>query len=130
MDLLFENDYVTVEADRRARLVLIGRKSLPFQVLQDFVATVDAILAAIARAGANDFGLLYDTRQGPPPGGKTYMKAFTRMAEELATRFRRVAAIVADSETLEAVRVYAPSGVQFFINEAAARSALDQMARE
>jgi hypothetical protein len=58
------------------------------------------------------------------------MKAFTRMAEELATRFRRVAAIVADSETLEAVRIYAPSSVQFFINEAAARSALDQMARE
>jgi len=127
---LLENDYVTVRVDRSEELVLIDRKSLPFQVLQDFVATVDDILAAITKAGATEYGLLYDTRQGPPPGGGAYMKAFTRMAEELATRFRRVAAVVADSETLESVRMYAPSSVQFFINPTAARAALGQMARE
>lgn len=130
METLFENEYVTLRLDRDVALVLVGRKPLPFQVLQDFVAIVDAILTATSRADAANFGLLYDSRQGPPPGGKTYMKASSRMAEELATRFRHVAAIVADSETLEAVRAYAPSAVQFFINEAAARSALAQMARE
>jgi hypothetical protein len=130
LETVFENDYVLVQADREEHLVLVDRKSQPFQVLQDFVATVDDILTAVTRAGALEYGLLYDTRRGPPPGGKTYMKAFTRMAEELSSRFRRVAAVVADEDTLEAVRVYAPSRVQFFINPAAARTALDHMARE
>lgn len=130
METLFENEYVTVEADRKEHLVLVNRKNQPFQVLQDFVATADEILSAVAAKDASDYGLLYDTRRGPPPGGKAYMKAFTRMAEELSSRFRRVAAVVADDETLEAVRSYAPSRVQFFINDAAARRALDQMARE
>jgi len=129
-EAVFENDYVLVQADHHERLVLVDRKPQPFQALQDFVATVDDILAAVTRANALDYGLLYDTRQGPPPGGKTYMKAFTRMAEELSSRFRRVAAVVADADTLEAVRVYAPSRVQFFVNPTAARTALHHMARE
>lgn len=125
----FENEYVTVRFDRAAELVLIDRKNTPFQLLQDFVATVDDILAAVTRAGAQDYGLLYDTRQGPPPGGGAYMKAFTRMAEELASRFQRVAAVVTDVETLEAVRGFAPTSVEFFTKPAAARAALEHMAK-
>jgi len=125
----FENEYVTVRIDRPGRLVLIDRKSAPFQALQDFVATADEILTAVTNAGAGDYGLLYDTRQGPAPGGGAYMKAFTRMAEELKARFQRVAAVVADVETLEAVRGFAPTGVDFFTQPAAARRALEHMAK-
>jgi len=128
--ILLDSDYVTVRVERQRELVLVERKDVPFHILQDFVATADEILSVVQKANATDYGLLYDTRHGPAPGGTTYMKAFTRMAEELALRFRRVAAVVATSETLEEVRKYAPSKVQFFINPTAARAALDQMARE
>jgi hypothetical protein len=129
LETSFENEYVTVRIDRPARLVLIDRKNTPFQQLTDFVATVDDILAAVTEAGARQYGLLYDTRHGPPPGGEAYMKAFTRMAEELASRFERIAAVVTDVETLEAVRGFAPASVDFFIQPAAARAALEHMAK-
>ena len=129
METLVENEYVTVRIDRENRLILIDRKKLPFQALQDFVATADEILSAVTQVGGQEFGLLYDTREGPPPGGNAYMKAFARMAEELASRFRHVAAVVSDAETLEIVRGFAPTGVDFFTEPAAARAALAHMAK-
>jgi len=130
LETIAHNEYVTVRIDRENSLILIERKSLPFLALQDFVATADNILSAVTAAGGREFGLLYDTRKGPAPGGNAYMKAFTRMAEELVARFRHVAAVVSDQETLELVRPFAPTGVDFFTDPAAARTALAHMATE
>ncbi len=128
MKQVLENDYFTVVLSADQKVIEIRRSVVPFRALPHFVAALDEVLHAIGDLPTSEYCLLYDARHSPRPGGNTYMKAFSRMAQELTSRFGPVVVIARDKEMMLQARQYHLPKVHIFTNEGAARKVLGELA--
>ena len=131
VEVLYGDEWITVSWDAGVGLVRYTRSSAAYPDVETAVRSFDAMRGAVRRVSPGGSAkLLIDTRRAPPRNDPAFEAQVQRATAEFATRFVRVATLMATAVgKLQAVRLAHERGAEkphVFDDEQAALAYLNQ----